>query len=248
MASLSRTILARQAFLSISTRQAAAPHHHHVGILSSPASQHLLSSPILLPNHLSGQNAAFRPVQIAGFHASASRPILPPPPQRIIGTGETHSKTDSAPSCFKEGLIKSCPSERPHRDPATVPYSWKLSLDIREVSLDTGNSTVEHITALMTVRPRLLAGALVPLTIAPFATGSLHPVMDAILAAAILIHSHVGFQSIIIDYIPQRRLRKTRLASWWALRAATLTVAVGIYEFETNDVGLTEAIKRIWKA
>lgn len=34
----------------------------------------------------------------------------------------------------------------------------------------------------------------------------------------------------------------------WALRAATLLVGIGFYEFETNDVGLTEGIRRIWEA
>ena len=55
-------------------------------------------------------------------------------------------------------------------------------------------------------------------------------------------------RSIIIDYIPSKRLPKTRALFWWGLRAGTLVVAVGLYEFETNDVGLTEAIKRIWTA
>ena len=41
---------------------------------------------------------------------------------------------------------------------------------------------------------------------------------------------------------------KTRVFFWWALRAATVMVGVGLYEFETNDVGVTEAIKRIWVA
>jgi len=95
---------------------------------------------------------------------------------------------------------------------------------------------------------RLLSAALVPLTIAPFAAGSLNPVMDATLCFAILIHSHIGFESSIIDYIPTRRLPKTRLLFWWGLRTATVLVGVGLYEFETNDVGITEAIKRIWTA
>lgn len=34
----------------------------------------------------------------------------------------------------------------------------------------------------------------------------------------------------------------------WGLNAATLIVAVGLYEFETNDVGVTEAVQRIWRA
>jgi succinate dehydrogenase (ubiquinone) membrane anchor subunit len=53
---------------------------------------------------------------------------------------------------------------------------------------------------------------------------------------------------MIIDYIPEKRLPGIRTLFKWGLRAATLTVAVGLYEFETNDVGVTEAIKRIWKA
>lgn len=55
-------------------------------------------------------------------------------------------------------------------------------------------------------------------------------------------------RSVIIDYVPWKRLPKTRVFFMWGLRAATLTVAVGLYEFETNDVGLTEGIKRIWMA
>ncbi|KAI9753850.1 MAG: hypothetical protein M4579_004978 [Chaenotheca gracillima] len=95
---------------------------------------------------------------------------------------------------------------------------------------------------------RLVAAALIPLTIAPFAAGTLHPITDAVLCGTILIHSHIGFQSIIIDYIPTKRLPKTRTLFWWGLRAATLVVGVGLYEFETNDVGMTEAVKRIWTA
>jgi succinate dehydrogenase (ubiquinone) membrane anchor subunit len=95
---------------------------------------------------------------------------------------------------------------------------------------------------------RLVSAGLIPLTIAPFAAGSLNPTMDAILCATILIHSHIGFESIVIDYIPTKRLPKTRMLFWWGLRLATVTVGVGLYEFETNDVGVTEAIKRIWHA
>ncbi|PHH91354.1 hypothetical protein CDD83_816 [Cordyceps sp. RAO-2017] len=95
---------------------------------------------------------------------------------------------------------------------------------------------------------RLLAAGLVPLTIAPFASGSLNPTMDAVLCSAVLLHSHMGFQQVIIDYIPKKRYPGLRKLFWWGLNAATLTVGVGLYEFETNDVGVTEAIKRIWKA
>ncbi|KAG6040604.1 hypothetical protein E4U41_007718 [Claviceps citrina] len=95
---------------------------------------------------------------------------------------------------------------------------------------------------------RLIAAGLVPLSLAPFASGSLNPTMDAILCSAVLIHSHMGFQAVIIDYIPKRTYPGLRKLFWWGLNAATLTVGIGLYEFETNDVGVTEAIKRVWKA
>ncbi|KAI9820124.1 MAG: membrane anchor subunit of succinate dehydrogenase, Sdh4 [Thelocarpon impressellum] len=95
---------------------------------------------------------------------------------------------------------------------------------------------------------RLISATLIPLTIAPFAAGSLNPTTDALLCATLLIHSHIGFESVLIDYIPAKRHPLARKIFWWGLRGATLLVAVGLYEFETNDVGLTEAIKRVWKA
>ncbi|KAL3481992.1 CybS-domain-containing protein [Aspergillus californicus] len=95
---------------------------------------------------------------------------------------------------------------------------------------------------------RLVCVGLIPLTVAPFAAGTLNPVMDAVLCSLLVMHSHVGFQASIIDYFPTRRVPKTASFMNWLLRGFTLTTAVGLYEFETNDVGVTEAIKRIWTA
>lgn len=90
--------------------------------------------------------------------------------------------------------------------------------------------------------------ALVPLTVAPFAAGSVNPVTDAIFGAAIVIHSHLGFEAMIIDYIPARKHPIARKSLMWGLKGTTVLVLIGLYEFETNDVGITEAVKRIWKA
>lgn len=95
---------------------------------------------------------------------------------------------------------------------------------------------------------RLVAASLIPITVAPFAAGSLNPVMDAVLGATILIHSHTGFQNIIVDYVPQYRTPRARKIFTWGLNAATVVVGIALYEFETNDVGITETIKRIWTA
>jgi len=95
---------------------------------------------------------------------------------------------------------------------------------------------------------RLLAAGLIPLSIAPFAAGSLNPALDATLCAALLLHSHMGFQTCIIDYIPKKRYPRAQWSLLMALNAATVLAGVGLYEFETSDVGVTEAIKRVWTA
>ncbi len=89
---------------------------------------------------------------------------------------------------------------------------------------------------------------MIPLTVAPFAAGSLNPTLDALLCATILIHSHTGFQAIIIDYIPKKQMPGLRKLFIWGLNAATAVVGLALYEFETTDVGITETIKRVWTA
>lgn len=95
---------------------------------------------------------------------------------------------------------------------------------------------------------RIVAAGLIPMVLTPFAAGSINPTLDAALCGLMLIHTHQGFQNIVVDYIPTTRYPGLRKFFVWALNAATLVVGVGLYEFETNDVGITEAVKRIWKA
>lgn len=100
--------------------------------------------------------------------------------------------------------------------------------------------TDEHI--------RVVAAALVPLTIVPFAAGSLNPITDGVFCALLVAHSHIGFQACITDYFPTWRVPGIRRTLGWTLNIATVLVLIGLYEFETNDVGITEAVKRVWKA
>jgi succinate dehydrogenase (ubiquinone) membrane anchor subunit len=121
---------------------------------------------------------------------------------------------------------------------------------------------------------RIVSAGLVPLTIAPFAAGSLNPITDSILCALLVVHSHIGFEyvsqtkwsidccrrssrirqklthnrSCVIDYFPAKRVPFVRNAAMWALRIGTITLGVALYSFETNDVGITEAVARLWKA
>lgn len=87
-----------------------------------------------------------------------------------------------------------------------------------------------------------------PLTVAPFAAGSLNPTTDAILCGLLLIHSHLGFQVLVTDYIPEKRFPKARKGFSWGLNAVTALVGLGLYEFETNDVGVTELVSKLWHA
>ncbi|KAK1048615.1 membrane anchor subunit of succinate dehydrogenase, Sdh4 [Friedmanniomyces endolithicus] len=95
---------------------------------------------------------------------------------------------------------------------------------------------------------RLVSAALLPITIAPFAAGSLSPLLDGTFIGLIIVHTFIGFQSVIADYFPKWRVPFLRKAADWANLLAVVVVGWGWYEFETNDVGLTEGVRRIWKA
>jgi len=72
--------------------------------------------------------------------------------------------------------------------------------------------------------------------------------LDGIFAAALVMHSHIGFDQVLVDYVHERKFPILGVVVKWGLRATTLGVLAGCYQFNTEDVGLTEGIKRIWKA
>jgi succinate dehydrogenase (ubiquinone) membrane anchor subunit len=149
------------------------------------------------------RSAIPKSTRIAAFHATQRNQILPPLPQKIIGT-----TNDPVPV--------------PDPDYAHGSYHWSFE--------------------------RIVSAGLIPLTIAPFAAGSLNPLTDSILCALLVVHSHIGFESCIIDYFPAKRVPFVRKASMWALRAGTVALGLALYSFETNDVGITEAVARLWHA
>ena len=55
-----------------------------------------------------------------------------------------------------------------------------------------------------------------------------------------------GFDQIFVDYLHDRKFPIIGPACRWGLRVATLGVLVGVYEFNTNDVGLTERTSLLW--
>ncbi|KAH9896959.1 mitochondrial inner membrane protein [Cubamyces lactineus] len=96
---------------------------------------------------------------------------------------------------------------------------------------------------------RLLSAGLVPLTVAAFATsGTNYPILDGLLGVSLVMHSHIGFDSILVDYLHPRKFPFLGPAFTWLLRATTVGVLVGVYQFNTNDIGLTELIAKAWHA
>lgn len=95
---------------------------------------------------------------------------------------------------------------------------------------------------------RVASIALVPFTVIPFVTGSFAPVLDAAFSTTILVHSFIGFQACIIDYIPARVYGKAHDYAMYLLSFGTLVAAYGIYVIESKDVGLTGLIKKVWCA
>ncbi|EGN97302.1 SDHD, membrane anchor subunit of succinate dehydrogenase [Serpula lacrymans var. lacrymans S7.3] len=96
---------------------------------------------------------------------------------------------------------------------------------------------------------RLLSASLVPMTAAAFVTtGSQYPLLDGLLGISLVMHSHIGFDSFLVDYVHKRKFPVLGPISSWALRTVTVGVLVGVYQFNTNDIGLTELIAKVWTA
>ena len=45
------------------------------------------------------------------------------------------------------------------------------------------------------------------------------------------------FDSILVDYLPKRKFPVLGPLMTWTLRTATVGVLVGVYQFNTNDIG-----------
>lgn len=103
------------------------------------------------------------------------------------------------------------------------------------------------------------------MTVAAFATsGSSYPVFDGILGLSLIMHSHFGvclccftdyflvlgyleaneeirlqFDQALIDYVHKRKFPKLAPVATWSLRGATVAAAVGVFQFNTNDIGMS---------
>jgi len=96
---------------------------------------------------------------------------------------------------------------------------------------------------------RLLSASLVPLTVAAaVSSGSQYSLIDGLLGISLVMHSHIGFENIRIDYIHARKFPLLGPITKWAIRGLTTGAVFGIYQLNTNDIGLCELIAKLWHA
>ncbi|XP_055679352.1 succinate dehydrogenase [ubiquinone] cytochrome b small subunit, mitochondrial [Lutzomyia longipalpis] len=83
---------------------------------------------------------------------------------------------------------------------------------------------------------------LVPLAfISPSAIG------DTILASVMVVHSYIGFKSIVTDYVrPVIFGTVIPPIAQGLLLLLTIATAAGLIQFIRNDVGIANAVKRVW--
>jgi succinate dehydrogenase (ubiquinone) membrane anchor subunit len=76
---------------------------------------------------------------------------------------------------------------------------------------------------------RGLSVALLPLIAAGAVKHGASGVLDGVLALSLVVHSHIGFDCIIADYLHKRKFPVIGPATSWTLRAATVASLVGLY-------------------
>lgn len=95
---------------------------------------------------------------------------------------------------------------------------------------------------------RIVAVSMVPLMMAPFVIGIEHPYIDATFSTLLLIHCRYGFQSCILDYIPERRFGIWHKVAMWTLDIGSWLALYGVYVIETEANGLFTLVCHMWGA
>ncbi|CAF0751591.1 unnamed protein product [Adineta ricciae] len=67
--------------------------------------------------------------------------------------------------------------------------------------------------------------------------------MNYLLAASLAVHAHWGLDTVLIDYCPRPALPLANIIRY----ALTAIVFGGLSYFAYNDIGLTKAMKALWR-
>lgn len=92
---------------------------------------------------------------------------------------------------------------------------------------------------------RALSISLLPLILVPMFIGP-NPISDFALGLVLPIHCHLGFSAIITDYLPKRKFNHINTISVVTLYVITMLSMYGCYEYNTNSIGMTALVGKIW--
>lgn len=81
------------------------------------------------------------------------------------------------------------------------------------------------------------------LAVIPAALALENNYMDHLLATSVVLHSMWGLKMVITDYIHPPQQQKAALGLLYVLSALSL---IGCVYFNTVDMGLSKAVKKLW--
>ena len=70
--------------------------------------------------------------------------------------------------------------------------------------------------------------------------------IDHALGIALPIHCHLGFDSIITDYVPTYKYPYSNTVLTYLLYGLTGTTLFGLYQFNTKDTGLSHSLRNLY--
>ncbi|KAI9495594.1 CybS-domain-containing protein [Zychaea mexicana] len=180
---------------------------------------------------------AIRP--LATVNNNASSPSSSTPASAGAGT--------EAAAAISNPILGTPPKEEPAADTIVKKEEEGDNKNKKEgVAAPNDKNGYEHGAYLWTLE-RVGAVGLIPLFTTQAIYGA-HPICDGLLGVILPFHLYLGMESCIIDYVPKREYPRMHRAANWALMGTTGLVMWGCFEFNTNEIGLTELIQRCWTA
>ena len=121
---------------------------------------------------------------------------------------------------------------------------WRLAAR-RSLSTSTSTST-ENLTAQGTKnwRAERIASMLTFGLIGAACYAPSQPI-DIALGIVLPVHCHLGFDSIVTDYVPKRKKPILHGLCMSFLYAGTAATIYGLWELNTKDIGITRGVQKL---
>lgn len=71
-------------------------------------------------------------------------------------------------------------------------------------------------------------------------------VVDASLMVLLPVHIYNGFSAVILDYLPKRKFGVVYTIFKGSLIVITGVAVFGLYKFNTENIGISEAVRKLW--